>query len=359
MSLALLLGVMLDVMTLRTGAEASPYYAGLNLELLAIVLLLPWPPRWAASTAAALIGGYIAPILARGHVNDARMLVNNLFFLVSTGLIAVVSNVLREGLRWQEFANRTALVDALRHKDDFMARMSHELRTPIHVMVGYTDILLEDALDAGGDDARRLVERIRSNGVLLHGLISDLLDYAKIEAGKIELHPEPVLMRALVERVADRFRPIAARKGVALDVACVSEPPEVVTDPQRVEQILTNLVGNAVKFTERGTISIEIGVMEPDSGGFTSLSRPGETTATGPGLAILVRDTGIGIRDEDVARLASDFEQVDAAAAAKYGGTGLGLSISRRLAHRLGGGIAVRTRYAEGSTFALFLPLAA
>ena len=172
--------------------------------------------------------------------------------------------------------------------------------------------------------------------VLLHGLISDLLDYAKVEAGKMEMHPEPVAVQALLDGVADRFRPLTARKGLALDTVYADAPPSVVTDRQRVEQILTNLVGNAVKFTERGGITLEARLAD-DAAGFTPLATGEVVVPTGPGLLILVRDTGIGIREEDVARLAADFEQLDAEAAAKYGGTGLGLSISRRLAQRLGG----------------------
>ena len=357
--IALTVGAMIDVMTLYTGAERSAYYAGISLVLLAVALLMPWPPRWSLLASVALVGGYVAPIVVRGRITDGRMLVSNLYFLLSTALITVVSAALRERLRAQEFANRTALVEALRHKDDFMARMSHELRTPIHVMVGYADILLEDALEAGAAEARPLVERIRGHGVLLHGLISDLLDYAKIEAGKMELHAEPVHVRELVEQAADRFRPLTARKGLQLETVCGDDLPQVVTDRQRVEQILTNLIGNAVKFTDRGTITIEVRLAVEGDRRFVPLSLGDDTVEPGGGLVILVRDTGIGIREEDVSRLASDFEQVDAAAAARYGGTGLGLSISRRLAQRLGGQIAVRSRYAEGSTFALFLPLAA
>ncbi len=356
---ATMCGVMIDVMTLVTGAESSPYYAGVSLVLLAIALLMPWPPRWSLLTSAALVAGYVAPILARGRITDGPSLVNNLFFLCSTALITVVSTALRERLRWQEFVNRTALVEALRHKSDFMARMSHELRTPIHVMIGYSDILLEDALAAGGDGARELVDLIRRHGVFLNGLISDLLDYAKVEAGKMDVRAEAIHIGELVEQVADRFRPLAARKGLGLETMCAGDLPLVTSDRQRVEQILTNLVGNAVKFTERGGVSIEArAARESDRPALRTLTAvEGGPAAGGPALVILVKDTGIGIREEDLARLSVDFEQVDEATAAKYGGTGLGLSISRKLAQCLGGRIGVRSRYAEGSTFALFLPM--
>jgi signal transduction histidine kinase len=352
---AITLGLMIDVMTMVTGGETSPYYAGVSLVLLAVALLMPWPPAWSLVTSVVLVGAYALPIVLRGPLRDGGLLVSNLFFLSSSALIAVVSSALRERLRWREFTHRTALVEALRHKDDFMARMSHELRTPIHVMIGYTDILLEEALAAGGVRARRLVERVRDHGLLLHGLISDLLDYAKVAAGKMDVRAEPIAVEALVQELADRFRPLAERKGLAIRAVCREPLPAVVSDRQRLDQILTNLMANAVKFTEQGTVTLEARAAgNGDRTGFTDIATPAPGGAEEQ-LVILVQDTGIGIRHEDLARLAADFEQVDGAAA-KYGGTGLGLSISKKLALRLGGRVAVQSRHGAGSTFALFLP---
>ncbi len=357
-------GLLIDVMTMVTGAETSPYYAGTNLVLLAVALLMPWRPSWTLGVAAVLVGGYVAPIVAAGRVTDGRMLANNLFFLLSTAMIAVISTALRERLRGREFATRTALVAALRHKSDFMARMSHELRTPIHVMIGYTDILLDDALPADAPEARGLVGRIREHGVLLHRLISDLLDYAKEEAGKLEVHPESTVAAEMVEHIADRFRPVAERKGLAFRAVSARDLPPVVTDRQRLEQILTNLIGNAIKFTDQGSVTVGVRrASEADRDAFTDLTcveaSDAEEPRPGAELILLVEDTGIGIRAADLTRLASDFEQIDETTAARYGGTGLGLSISRKLARRLGGRLAVQSRHGQGSTFAVFLPLAA
>jgi signal transduction histidine kinase len=309
----------------------------------------------------ALVAGYVLTISVRGLPTDHRLLVNNVFFLVSTAIITVVAVALRERLRWREFSHRMALTEALHHKGEFMARMSHELRTPIHVMIGYADILLDEAALRGQADARRLVEGVRSHGVVLHRLISDLLDFSKAEAGKMELQPEPVAVESVIEMVADRFRPIVERKGLTLRTRCPGCVPAIVTDRQRLEQILTNLVGNAVKFTEHGEVAIEVETLHPGDrllAGFTFLDdRDGDAGV--PGIAILVRDTGIGIRHGQLARLASDFQQLDEEAAARYGGTGLGLSISRKLAELLGGRIAVRSQYRHGSTFAFVLPVPA
>jgi signal transduction histidine kinase len=360
MLVVLTAGFMTNAMTLVTGRESSPYYAGTNLVLLAMALMMPWPPMWTLVTSAVLVGGYAAPILVFG-VEDGRMLANNLAFLLSTALIAVISNLIGAQLRQREVANRTALEEALQHKSDFMARMSHELRTPLHVIIGYADVLLEQALAAGADHARPLVERVRSQGIVLHRLISELLDYAKVEAGKMDLHNEPIPLEEVLWEVADNFTPLTERKGLELRTRCVHPVPDLMTDRQRLEQILTNLVGNAIKFTEAGSITLEARALAPGDtdvlAGFRFLDQ-GRVAPAAPSSAavlIVVRDTGIGIRPSDLMRLSEDFLQLNDAAA-KYGGTGLGLSISRRLAALLGGRIAVRSLYGDGSTFALLLP---
>jgi hypothetical protein len=241
-----------------------------------------------------------------------------------------------------------------------MARMSHELRTPIHVMIGYADILLEEALDAGGWEARELVEHIRSHGALLHRLISDLLDYAKAEAGKMEVAAQPLRLAEVVEEVAESFRPLMDRKALTLVVECDPGLPTLTTDREKVEQILRNLIANAVKFTEHGGVRIEarVGGVECLTG-FTFIddAADGGRSSDARSVLVFIRDTGIGIRQADVATLAADFQQVDAEAAARYGGTGLGLSISKKLVQLLGGRIAVRSRYREGSEFVVCLPV--
>jgi len=353
--MAIEVGLMIDVMTVMTGGHASPYYAGVNLVILAFALVMPWPPLWAGATCGVLLAGYVVGALATGPITDHRIFVSNLFFLTTTMLITVVGARVSERRRRRDFENRVALTEALRHKDEFLAKMTHELRTPIHVMIGYADILLEDALAAGEQEARPLVGSIRNHGVLLHRLVSDLLDYSKVQAGKMEIHAERVPLRDVVEEVADSFRPLSERKGLRLRTAYPGGFPRITTDAQKVQQILNNLVANALKFTDHGTITIEVR-RQLDAADVVVLAEPSRKIAAADGIHLLVRDTGIGIRDTDVRALAADFHQVDAHAAAKYGGTGLGLSISKRLAQLLGGWIGVATRYGEGSTFVVFLP---
>jgi signal transduction histidine kinase len=350
-------GLMLVVMTIATGREESPYFAGIALLLLATSVLMPWPARWSAVGSVALTGVYALAMLLTGPIAISRMFYSNVSLLLAVGVIATASTAFREQLRWREFANRSALVDALQQRREFMAKMSHELRTPLHVIIGYADILLGEFLPAEGVEARGLVERSRTSAVSLHRMISDLLDYAKVEAGKMDVRAEPMDVSDVVAQVVDGFRPLIERKGLAVTVRCEDALPAVVSDRQRVEQILVNLIGNAVKFTEQGEVAIETCVIRGPLDGYRSLDGEGAEAAPGEAqLAILVRDTGVGIAEDDLARLAQDFQQVAEAAAGYYGGTGLGLSISRKLAQLLGGRIAVRSRHAEGSTFALLLP---
>ncbi len=357
---AVFLGVMVNVITGLTGGGTSPLYAGVLLVLFGMPLLFPWPPALTCFVSIVSMATYALVTVAATPVPDTHMLLNNLLFVASAGLIAVVSTAHRERLRWSEFV-------AVRHRSQFLAKMSHELRTPIHVMIGYADILLEEPEETGWEAARQLIERIRRHGVLLHRLISDLLDYAKVEAGKMDVPLEPVAVRDIVEHVAADFRPVAQHKGLHLTTTCEGEPPAVISNRQRLEQILINLVGNAVKFTERGTVAIDIRPAASgriDLGtGFTVLGvhpngPPALSSVAGSGVVILVRDTGAGIREEDLPRLAVDFTQLDEAGS-KYGGTGLGLSLATNLAQLIGGWLAVRSRHHEGSTFALVLPLTA
>ena len=353
-------GLMLLVMTVPTGREQSPYFVGLPLGLLATAVFMPWPVGCSAAVSVGVVAGYLVAMLATGPIGNSRMFYSNVSEVLATGLLATASTWFRERLRWREFANRAALADALTQRREFMAKMSHELRTPLHVIIGYADILLEEFVAADQADARVLIDRSRASAVTLNRMISDLLDYAKVEGGKMEVRQEPVCVPDVLASLVDGFRPIIERKGLTLEAACEAALPELVSDRQRVEQILVNLVGNAIKFTQKGGIAVEARLVSGPLDGFRVLGGGAATsdgaTAGAPQLAILVRDTGVGIAEGDLTRLAQDFSQVADAAAGHYGGTGLGLSISKKLAQLLGGRLAVRSRRGEGSTVALILP---
>jgi signal transduction histidine kinase len=238
-------------------------------------------------------------------------------------------------LVWQ----RQELERAYRHKSEFLASMSHELRTPINALLGYTALLRERIygdLTARQDEA---LQRMQSSSGHLLELVNDILDLARIEAGRMPVHLEAVLLGPLVESVVDSVEPLAAAKGLELRVEVPADLPALITDRTRVKQIVLNLLSNAVKFTREGGVSLT--------------ARP---LASGEGVEVEVADTGIGIEPAALAGIFDDFRQVDQSSTREFGGTGLGLSIVRKLLGLLGGSIRVESVPSEGSTFTVTLP---
>ena len=243
-----------------------------------------------------------------------------------------------EALRESE-ARKTAIaesaLEAARVKSEFLANMSHEIRTPMTAILGYTDLLSDP--DACESERADYIETIRRNGEHLQRIINDILDLSKIEAGKMALERVACSPVQLVSEVASLMRPRAVGKGLALDVQFRGPlPARIHADPTRLRQILMNLVGNAVKFTETGDVAIVLRLADGV-------------------LRFEVADTGIGITPEAQATLFTAFSQADASTTRRFGGTGLGLTISKRLAQMLGGDVAVQSAPGEGSTFVLTL----
>ncbi len=237
---------------------------------------------------------------------------------------------LRAAKEQAEFASRA--------KSDFLASMSHELRTPLNAIIGITEMLMEDAEVDGDKHLEEPLGRVLRAGKLLLQLINEVLDLAKIEAGKLELQPEEIDLRALLVDVMQTAEPLAERHANQLSLDAEPDLGRAVVDPTRLRQILLNLLSNACKFTERGQVALVA-------------RREGEQ------VELAVRDTGTGIEPEQLPRLFQEFHQAGVAKHRKYGGTGLGLAISRRLVRLMGGDINAESEVGKGSVFTVTLPV--
>jgi CheY-like chemotaxis protein/signal transduction histidine kinase/CHASE3 domain sensor protein len=231
------------------------------------------------------------------------------------------------------------LEKASQYKTDFLANMSHELRTPLNSSLILAKLLADNPADNLTAEQVKYAQTIQSSGNDLLTLINDILDLSKIEAGHIEIRPEPVILKHLVNTIRQLFQPVAQSKGLEFVIDIAPGCPDAInTDLQRLEQILKNLLSNAFKFTERGKVEFKI---SPNSAQTIALS---------------VTDTGIGISEEQQLNVFDAFRQQDSTISRKYGGTGLGLSISRELARLLGGEIRLKSRPDQGSTFTVIIP---
>ena len=231
--------------------------------------------------------------------------------------------------------------DANTAKSQFLASMSHELRTPLNAIIGYSEMLQEDAQAKGQDAFVPDLEKIHAAGHHLLTLINDVLDLSKIEAGKMELYVETFDVRTVIDEVAMTVTPLITRNGNQLDLRCSDDLGSMRSDVTRVRQVLLNLLSNASKFTEQGTIT---------------LAARRETDPDGDAIVFEVHDTGIGVTEEEMARLFQAFSQADASTTSRFGGTGLGLAISRMFCHMMGGDVAVESEVGKGSTFTVRLP---
>jgi signal transduction histidine kinase/DNA-binding response OmpR family regulator len=245
---------------------------------------------------------------------------------------------------FQEIQDQSRELEAAsRHKSQFLANMSHELRTPLNAIIGVSEMLLEDARDFGHDDQVEPLERILRAGRHLLALINEILDLSKIEAGKMELEIESFAVEPLVREVASTLGPAAEKNGNRIEVHCDERLDTFSADEKRIRQALLNLVSNAVKFTERGLVTLAAEREQADGGDW---------------IVFRVADTGIGMTPEQMERLFQDFTQADSSTTRKYGGTGLGLAISRRFCRMMGGDITVESEPGRGSTFTIRLPVA-
>ncbi len=238
-------------------------------------------------------------------------------------------------------AAATSAQQANAAKSAFLANMSHELRTPLNAIIGYTEMLSEEASDAGAEQTLRDLEKVHRAAVYLLELINNILDLSKVESGKMEVYIEPMDIAGMVNATLDTVQPLAEKGGNTLAIRCPADLGEMHTDATKMRQCLINLLGNACKFTHSGTITCEVRSV---------------TLAKHEYIDFVVQDTGIGMTKAQLDTIFEAFTQADSSTTRKYGGTGLGLAISRKFCRMLGGDISVRSEHGKGSRFILRVP---
>jgi signal transduction histidine kinase len=233
---------------------------------------------------------------------------------------------------------KSAAEEADRAKSGFLAMVSHELRTPLTTIIGYSEMLLEQAESDNLPQYSADLKQVHAAGQHLLTLINDILDLSKIEAGKLEVAKEQFAPASLFQDLMLSVEPLGKKNNNKLELDCPSDLGRGVGDPTRIRQCVLNLIGNACKFTTNGVVKVIARRL---------------TEAKGDFLRVQVRDTGIGMTSEQISRLFQPFTQVDSSAGRKFGGTGLGLAISQKLCHAMGGHIAVESEAGKGSTFTM------
>ena len=249
-------------------------------------------------------------------------------------------------------ARAQQLALASKYKSEFLANMSHELRTPLNSLLILAQLLTQNPSRNLTPKQVEYASIIHSAGSDLLQLINDILDLSKVEAGKMDISPERVGLRQLLDYVDATFQPLTQQKNLGFEI--ITEPGvpvDLLTDDSRVRQVLSNLLSNAVKFTESGGVTLRVALATPDE-------LPATVRRHGSAMAFQVRDTGIGIAEHQLETIFGAFQQADGTTSRKYGGTGLGLSISREIAYLLGGVITAESILGSGSTFTLYLPIA-
>ena len=229
---------------------------------------------------------------------------------------------------------------ASERKSQFLASMSHELRTPLNAIIGLTEMMVTNAGRFGTEKAAEPLQRVHRAGTHLLGLINQVLDLSKIEAGKLELHPQTVELAPLINEVVDTARQLAEKNKNRLMAEFQENLGILTVDPMRLRQILLNLLSNACKFTKEGEVAL----------------RKRRVSNGGHWIELSISDTGIGMTPEQQAKLFEEFTQADATTAQRFGGTGLGLAITRKLARMMGGDVTVASEPGKGSLFTLRLP---
>src|SRR5881628_1818977 len=337
--LVILAGLIASALTTLAADPLSirGFLAGIALPVFVSLATSDQPHHQAAAIVVAVFTLGMAVVARRAHITLVDHLQVTARLAVSEEAAKRAEAVMREA---RDLAERVA-----RARSAFLANMSHEIRTPMNAVLGFVELVLDTEL---APEQRRALELVRTSSEALLTILNDILDYSKIEAEHLELEAIPFDLPKVVHATATLLAVRAREKHLELTVDVLPDVPQMVRgDPTRVRQVLMNLIGNAIKFTDQGEVDVSASVARRDGGGATVQFR--------------VRDTGIGISPEQLGTIFQEFTQADASMTRRYGGTGLGLAISRRLVALMGGELAVTSEVGHGSefSFALTFPLEA
>jgi signal transduction histidine kinase len=339
------IGVAIVDLTLRTGGGASGYYAGLSCVVLGYSVLMPWGLREAIITSTLVYVSYLGGTLLIGPIGDTSAFITNNCFLLSAIVIGMTATWFQSRLRKQEFISRQELASAHEklkemdaYKSQFFSNITHELRTPLTLILSPVEAILEGAIGHFEDDQMDYFKGIHRNALRLLKLINDLLDLAKLEESRARLKVSPTDIGIVVSEIAETCKPLAVRKQI--DFVCETDAifgVDVQIDRDKIERVLINLLANAFKFTSpEGTVRVTSG-------------------RVGNEVWFAVEDSGIGIPEDQQARIFDRFSQVDQSRTRKYGGTGIGLALVRELVLLHGGRIEVSSQVGVGTTMRVTL----
>ncbi len=322
----------------------SSYYAGINVVLIVFLAILPMDHVRAVVVCSVIYLGYIGPILITGGITEWDVFVNNNAFLLATIVLAVVSSYVATRLRQREYKARYDLAQAneeLKHldvvKSQFFANVSHEVRTPLTSVIAPVQSLYQGDAGSVSEFQRQLLSQVYRNGLRLLDMINQMLEFARFDANKMQVRLSEVDLEEFVHETVAAFQEVATRKSLVLDYEVVDELPPVYLDREKLERILTNLVRNALKFTEQGGITIRLAAAQGN-------------------VVLEVEDTGIGIPAAQVATIFERFQQVDASSTRRYEGTGLGLTIVKEAVEIQNGTIEVASTLGRGTRFTVSFP---
>jgi response regulator RpfG family c-di-GMP phosphodiesterase/signal transduction histidine kinase len=344
-SLYLDIGFTISLMIHMTEGYESPYYAGLVMVILILCIVLTLPLKWTIAISLLIYGSYITPILIRGNIADWPIFFNNNLFLIGMVIFAVFGARIKEYFQFNEFKSRYDIQKANEElkkldelKSQFFANVSHEVRTPLTSILAPIETISQG--DAGDltKEQEDLIEQVHRNSLRLLDMINQMLDFSKIDAGQMKIILEKLDPTEIVRDMVAIFEEVAQRKGIELRFVQENVIPSFYLDKNKFERILTNLVRNALKFTEEGSILIK-------------LRREKEW------LKIEVKDTGIGIPVDHLPHIFERFRQVDGSSTRKFEGTGLGLTIVKECIDLMNGEVSAESELGKGTTFKVGIPL--